>query len=437
MARKIQDNFSFKEMDFTLAGLKNLSSIYKVASKLGYKNNALNEVPGKLSEMEKQFIQLKETPDEFNSFFAKSGWIAYESMNFTTMLKAVDLAKNHKKDEAEQVLIDYYNEDTIRSSLVRLKGIEEYRTRVNLTYNALDDFLSERYYACIPVILMMIDGFVNDFEQKGFFATNVDLSVWDTIAAHSSGLNQLACIFGKSRKKTTNKEIELPYRNGILHGRDLGYGNKVVATKCWAALFAIGDWARAIKEGKKGGDKEFEPPTIEESMASLVDSIKSLAENEKYKKAIEKWQPRKVIMGIDIPEKGDVEKYSINSPERTLVEFFEYMGKNNYGEMAQYITRICPTTDSIGKVAKEIRTIFKGKKLIDFKIKNIMDQAPAISEIDSVITFTIGENTIEYRHTFRLIYQDDRCNSYIRGDSNGEWRILWDFYQIEFLSDNS
>jgi len=113
----------------------------------------------------------------------------------------------------------------------RLKGIEEFQPRAWLIYKALDDYLAERYHACVPVVLMMIDGFVNDLEQKGFFATNIDLTVWDTIAAHDSGLNTLTTIFGKSRTKTTSEEINSPYRNGILHGRDLGYDNRKVAAK--------------------------------------------------------------------------------------------------------------------------------------------------------------------------------------------------------------
>jgi hypothetical protein len=434
LTKKIQDNYSFKEMDSTIKGLKTLSSIYKVASKVGLKNSVLDEAFNKLVEMEKQSIQLKETPDEFNSLLGEAGWIAYESMNFDIMLKAVELAKNDKNDEAEQILVEYYNENTLRSSLRCLKGIEEYRPRINLTYNALDDYLAQRYYACIPVILMMIDGFVNDFEQKGFFATDVDLSVWDTIAAHSSGLNHLSCIFGKSRKKITSEEIALPYRNGILHGRDLGYGNKTVAAKCWAALFAIGDWARALKDGKKGIDKEFEPPTLKESITSLTESLKMLSENQEQKKAIEEWLPRKIAVGIDFPGNGEAGEYSIDSPEKILVEFFEYMGKNNYGKMAQYVTKICPSVDSIGKVAKEVRTIFRGKKLLNFKISNIRDEAPAISEIDTVINFEIGGKQISHEHTFRLIYQDDKCSTYVRGHNDGAWKILWNFYQIEFLS---
>ena len=55
--------------------------------------------------------------------------------------------------------------------------------------------------------------------------------------------------------------------------------------------------------------------------------------------------------------------------------------------MAQLITKIVPSTDSIGKFAGRIRKIFEGKKLIDYRFIKIQDKAAAISEIDVELTF--------------------------------------------------
>lgn len=41
----------------------------------------------------------------------------------------------------------------------------------------------------------------------------------------------------RSRNKTTTEDLTLPLRHGILHGRDLGYSNQMVAAKCWAVGF--------------------------------------------------------------------------------------------------------------------------------------------------------------------------------------------------------
>ena len=124
--------------------------------------------------------------------------------------------------------------------------------RIRLAKLAQDDYLSGRYHACIPLLLSLLDGLVNDVSNHvGFFAANVDLTAWDCIAAHETGLKALAAILSESRKKTNEKSICVPYRHGILHGRELAFDNKVVAAKCWAAMFAARDWAAALDDGKK------------------------------------------------------------------------------------------------------------------------------------------------------------------------------------------
>lgn len=228
-SNKIKNIYSFLEMKDQIEGIKNLKKIFKLASYFGLDNENLNEEFEKVDELKKQFKKLRELPDNFNERFAEDGWIAYESLNMEIMQEAVSLANEEKTQEAQRLLVDYYNKENIEFFLTRLKGIEEFKPRMELLYKALDDYVEERYHSCIPIILMMIDGFVNDIKQKGFFASGIDMSVWDTIAAHDSGLNILTKIFGESRKKTIENKITVPYRNGILHGRDLGYDNKIVA----------------------------------------------------------------------------------------------------------------------------------------------------------------------------------------------------------------
>ncbi len=86
-------------------------------------------------------------------------------------------------------------------------------------------------------------------KRRGFFAEGVSLTAWDSVAAHDKGLNELKTIFQTGRYATTTEQITVPYRNGIIHGMDLGYDNKTVAAKSWAALFAARDWAMRVEQG--------------------------------------------------------------------------------------------------------------------------------------------------------------------------------------------
>ncbi|MED3880586.1 hypothetical protein [Priestia megaterium] len=426
----IKDNYTFKEMQHTAQGLKDMYSLAKI---LGLKDENLEKKFKGNDSLFKQFEEMAQIPDKFNNFFSERGWIAYETLNFDLMKKCVGLAENGKIDEAEEALIEYYtNEDAISIWTSSLMHIKQFRPRRTLTLNALDDHFNGRYYASVPLFLMMIDGFVNDIEQKGFFAEGIDLTVWDTIAAHKSGLQTMSSIFGKGRTKTTDEEITLPYRNGILHGRDLGYANVKVSSKALATLLALSDWAKAVNAGQKGIEKEFVPPTLEESMEQMSTAVEQLQENERARAHMDKWERRKLEIGIDIPEKGEATDYEEDTPERAVVSFLNYLEKNNYGHMADLLSKFQIKGKSKKVLAGELRKIFKGKKLIDYKLEAVKDDAPAISEVFFCLTFEKdGGKRIEHNGKLRLSYEDEKGDIVARGYKKANWKIM--IYEVRQL----
>ena len=203
-------------------------------------------------------------------------------------------------------------------------------------------------------ILTIIDGIVNDIEQKGFFAQGVNLTAWDSIAAHSSGFQELSILFNRTRKKTITETIMVPYRHGILHGRDLGYANKTVAAKSWATLFVIRDWAIAVKQGKK-------VPKEKEHKSSLFEAIKTYSKTQEQKRKLEAWKPRRLEPAKDFPIDGRPEDYKERTPEKELAQFFQYWSINNYGKMAGLIKTF--SDHPLSKRAGNTRQNFQGKSL--------------------------------------------------------------------------
>ncbi|WP_209121713.1 hypothetical protein [Alkalihalobacillus sp. BA299] len=425
--KQIKDNYSFKEMDMTFKGAHDFQQLYLLAKEFGFREPKFEEAFQQFEESYNQYKVLKIIPDRFNHFFAKKGWIAFENLNFPLMEKCVKLAEQGNPNEAEDALIEYFtNREQVNFLANRLMALKEFQPRRTLMLNALEDHFSGRYHASVPLFLMMIDGFVNDFEHIGFFAENVELTVWDTIAAHDSGLGAITKIFGKSRKKTTDEEVELPYRNGILHGRDLGYANVKVSSKALSTLLALRDWADAIKAGKKGIDKEFVPPSFEETMTQVASSLEQYQENQKQKEHMNNWVKRDLTVGEDLPEKGEVSDYSENTPERALIEFHYYLLEKNYGKMAKMVSKHFTKDKTVGKLAGELREIFIGKKLVGFKLVNVYDNAPAISEIEMLLEFEREEEHTIYEivHKFRLSYEDENGETVVRGYKEAEWRIM-------------
>jgi hypothetical protein len=385
---------------------------------LGVNVSQTEEALTQFEELQHAIEEMAGIPDRFNDLFADRGWIMYDLMNLDVAKAAIAKAEAGNVDEAEDNLVDYYDAETVRWQLLTMIGVEAFRARMSLAEKALVDYEEQRYHASVPVVLALLDGLVNELHERrrGFFSENVDLQAWDSIAAHEKGLNALTKIFQKGRYKTTTEQIKLPYRNGILHGMDVGYDNKMVAAKCWAALFAVRDWA--VKA--EGGLIEAPPPKPEKTWSDLFRQIR---ENEEDKKRLQKWKPRQLAVGKDIPITGEPATFPEGSPERTVVEFLSYWKAKNYGRMAEYLP---DTSRPISKAAGEVREIYASTILNRFEIDQINDKAPAVSIIQVRLWFCrhgdSGDRVVE----FRVLSQDAEGNPVVRTKPGAKWRLaIW------------
>jgi hypothetical protein len=433
MNSKIQDNPTYSKFKKNIEGIDALKGLVNIAGLLGYKNTELDEVFSNTSNLKAQFELLSTTPDKFNQHFADKGWIAYESMNFEIMKKAVELADNNKIEEAEKCLIEYYGEKDMQWKISSLNHTKPFSLRRKSIAIALEDYKCERYHSCILTLLVIIDGCVNDVDKgKGFFSDAIDLVAWDSVAAHSSGLAELKNLFFKTRKKTNTEPIYIPYRNGILHGRDLNFDNVYVASKLWGALFAIADWVKAVNEGKKNKPVEEPKLSITESLQQLQRSIQdyevSKVKNELLERKIEEWKPR---LDLNFEESGNINNYEINSPERELVVFFNFWKLKKYGNIANQIHPISkkPLSTLAGKVRKNLEYY----DLVEFKIKKITDKAPAISEIEALITIEFNGKAFSDTLEFRWVYGNENGRVLVRGEDSGRWQFIDILQNVEFI----
>ena len=358
--------------------------------------------------------ELAALPDSFNDLFSPQGWIIYDLMNVEIAKAAIKKAESGDMAGAEADLVNYYDVKTIRWKLRRMNTITAFRSRMPLAEKALKDYEEERFYACVLVILSLLDGLVNELHEKhrGFFADGIDLTAWDSISAHNRGLNALIKIFQKGRYKTSIEPITIPYRNGIMHGMDLGYDNKVVAAKTWAALFATSDWALKTEKGLLG-----KPP--EKPNRTWKEIFQQIAENSKEKERLENWQPREIKLGIDVPVTGESNEFMEESPERKIVEFISYWRSSNYGYMAKCLHPLYGSTN-VG----EVRDVFESKKLQAFTITEVFDFAPAVSEIEIDLVFEEFGEEIKKSVRFRLLNTDEEGSSFTRGKPGTIWRVI-------------
>lgn len=392
----------------------------------------------KLDEFEQQYHSISKTPDEFNNYFAPSGWIAHESINHELMLRCISLAKQNQIEQAEEELADYYTSDNLKWLSHQLKHTEGFSKRYTLIRLAYDDTIQGKFYSAVPLLLMIIDGGVNDINKsKGFFTDTVGLTAWDSVAAHSSGLMRIRDIFNEMRKKTNENQIFLPYRNGILHGRDLNYSNKYVTGKCWATLIALNDWAKAIKNGKHNQPQQ----ETEQPFTGSILELKQIANNYQEHKNkiaetydyINRWSPRNINIGVDMPKNGEIDNYKDFTPEKDAIKFLVNWKNKNYGKIAEQIYFFQKNVN-LGKEAGQVRKIFENRILKSFEIDKIIDCAPAISEVYLKVKLEYLQKEYELDIRMRMIYQDESGKSLVLGQENGKWKFIESFFfhKIEY-----
>ncbi|MFZ2633205.1 MAG: hypothetical protein WA081_19535 [Desulfosalsimonadaceae bacterium] len=412
--KRIIDNPSSAEMIEQLKAFESLETLYKgipFARKLFPK---LEEVFTKFSDI-KQQAEIFNIPDRFNDIFGEHGWIAYESMNLEVMKEAVALSEANGIRKAEIFLSEYYDEDTLKWGILRFNGDADFRRRIRLAELAKVDYLAERYHACIPLLLSMLDGIVNDVSKHvGFFANSADMTAWDCIAAHETGLQSLAALMTKGRNKTNEEPITIPFRNGILHGRELAFDNRMVAAKCWASLFAARDWAAAISNGKK-------TPKPKEKL-SWRELLSKIAENGRQQKLIDAWKPRNESDLKHLPYSGEPSNLPVDTPERSIAEFIDNWKRRRYGLLAE--TLVYFTKETKGQKAGRAKEDFGRYTPESFEIISVDDQAAAISNVNVELVFMNHSTQIRKQVLVRVIYQDRQNIPMVRSVAGGKWKIF-------------
>lgn len=375
----------------------------------------------KIKETEKKLTELEDLILQFNSCFTELGWCAYDSMSLPLMKEAITAYKTCGADAGERVLVKYYKED-VKEIIHWLKNkAEPFDQRYDLIQHAFDDHFAGRYYASVPLFLMIADGAVNDYtKSKGFFAEGIDVTAWDCLVGCSDSLTRIKNIFNKSRKRTNHDEIRLPYRNGILHGRDLNYGNEYVSCKCVALMFSLADWMSlrdSEEERKAKFEKESNPPPIPELMKKHKDTALQIEE-------ISKWRPRKVIVGKDIPFTPVIEDCVDYQYVIPVIEAFNAWKAKNYHALSIYLNKLYRCGKTQKKRAGECRKMFASKDFCSFELIEIEERACSMSRILVQAAWEANGKNFSEPLEFGCLYQDEGEQPALPWRGNGEWTLI-------------
>ena len=402
MGNKIQDNDSINELGKIIKTTRVLNPILKFLKV----DSGID-----INKITNEYTDLLTLNDDFNMYYHDRGWIAHESLNIDVLRFCVSVAEDGNIDRGEDALIEYYEGE--------LKNFEKYSYRKHfydrqeLLNLAIEDYFSGRYHSSIPIALLSADGIINDVEPTGLFARETELEVWDSISGHESGLKSLVSLLSKNRKKTNTDSISLPYRNGILHGRDINYYNKFVAIKSFALLIYLADWIRekSSESERRRKKEEKETRTWGELFKSITNTTREQRENEKL---LKEWKPR---VFEEIPS-----TYEVNSPEEKVFEFLKCIRNKNYGTpTSMYPTFILGNSSKKSK-AGVLRENFKDITITNYEIDKINDIGAAVTMITMKISYEYQGLLTEKNVDFRVIYEvNGEVNNRLK--LNGSWKI--------------
>ena len=247
----------------------------------------------------------------------------------------------------------------------------------------------------------------------------------DCLIGCSNALTKLKNIFNKSRNKTNHKMIKMPYRNGILHGRDLNYANEYVSCKCLALMFAVADWMR-MKDSEEDRKKEYNEAT---NLPPLRELLIQRRNNKEVQKEIEAWERRNICIGKDIPKSGSVENYKEYPYIIVVIKMLDAWRDNNYGDLSKYLNRLFSKSISDGKRAGECRKLFEDKQLISFELVEIEERACSLSKVVVKVMWKENEKVKGTELTFGCCYKNNENQSEVAVPwrNNGEWIMIpWD-----------
>ena len=364
---RIEDNPSAKMISDVLPVVKMTKLFTSFAKKIGINNERLDRIHRAASDALQQ-SDILTLPDRFNDAFARKGWIATGSMSTDAMRTALELYEAGKTQQAEDEIIAWLQEDTISRAIERAKRFNKAGNRWHQLREALKLTLEERYWSAVPLILIACDGFASDILGTSPFAKDADLTAFDSIPGHPNSLPFLIKALTGVVRKSSDKELTLPLRNGILHGRSMGYANRIVCMKAWHLMIALVDWA---------SDKSNEEERIRRQPAanvSLSDLMERIRKNEANKRALEEFEPRESQGPFD-------DSVDRESPEFAIFDFLTCWKAQNYGKMAARAVNL--PQHSIGKMAGQLRRDSEFTELTDFEICSVRQSS--VARADAVV----------------------------------------------------
>lgn len=451
-------NNSAKEIQSMLNNLEEFKKFLKIVAPYRYSARViLRQLMPQIESLRPQvdkFIESCKQVDNFNNKFNSRAWLCYGK----TSLTIVEECLSKSDDEAEELLADYFcntvaNIMNLSASPQSLLG-----SHADMIHHAYKLTQEGDYLAAVPLLQIITDGISNNVFVSGIFSDKNKSKAIAPNHDYIMAFEKVRRLLNRPRKNINTNKISLPFRHGIIHGKDTNYATKTNAGKCWNFLGATLDLLESInpqnniKSHPQIEDNEQHASAEEYTLCELLELYDKFYEdiiktNEASKEWLDKYFSLPEISDLNtinnIVDERQIEELDDDLVLHCVIRFFHYWQIKRFDLLQGYIDQIADLEFRLkGKKVSEnqygcYRTRYLKDILGNYKLNNfkIIGQDGGLQGSLRTITVeaSISINELIETITFKINMQDMNATRDLKIETNATITRSWKLVSSIFL----
>ncbi len=351
--------------------------------------------------------------DYFTRVYAPLGWTPYDNMCVDMM----ETVTNLDIAAGETHLVSHYlSADALQlfEYSFRRQGYVAWR---DMLVHALSRLRGQDFMSAVPLLLMVTDGICQHHLQKSAFGGAADQEVFDSLTTALNSLSHALSLAGRTRRKLSTEALTTPYRNGILHGRDVNFGHAIVAAKAVNLLRAMLDYI----DKRADEASRIERAIADQQPPDLMAIASAAEERRAFKHALDSWKPRPPREGVFATNES-ASGLEPGTPELAAVSFLKAAATKNYGKLAELTLDFTRRTPA--KWAGDLRRDYDELSIQKWSFGWLNDTASAATEGLARVSGSWRGQAWSGQISIRLNYVDAEMDALPRDLPSGRWVVF-------------
>lgn len=194
--------------------------------------------------------------DARKAHFAQRGWILYKYPKSDLVHDALHHMEEGRFDEAEQILVGHFDDNTITQNMKRLERSTTFQRMAPIAQKALWAHTQGRRQESIPYTLALTDrlvhhAYLDHHDDAGDGPTkDTQARAWDAFAEATVGLKELK-EYAKAGRRRDRTADQTGLIDSVVQLLDDPSTDALTVAKAWAAAFSAGEWALRLERSKE------------------------------------------------------------------------------------------------------------------------------------------------------------------------------------------